>query len=660
MAYIKEDKKQEKLDKIYSDLKYSASAYDKLHKEMREDFEFVQGEQWDEADVETLRMQGIDALTINKVKPIIKLITGIERQSKSDFIAFPEGGEDTIQAEVVTRLMKNVTKMSGVENKLSEQFKHGAIAGAGFLEPYIDYSYDLINGELKFKKISALNVYPDPDGKEYDLSDHRFLIKITWGLSQDQLIMLFPDKEKVIKDNLADGASIDIDNMAQQVTSIETYGYPRRIGNTIDVDDPSITYDLVDYYYKELEDKYFVAEPQRGILEEQPSKEAAEAIVAQIPTARIIKRKVPVIKVCQVVGSEFMYEGTAPTYPAWKNYPLFSFFAEYITEDLDNKAVNIQGIVRTIKSLQREFNKRRTQELRHLNSSANSGFDIEEGQLKPDQEEHLKKFGSSPGFVIKRKAGTAPIGRITPMPLSQGHAQLAEENAQDLKEASGVNPDLLANDSSSQSGRAILLQQRQGLVMVQELLDNFALTKKNVGKFILSQLPEIFTIETAMKVLGDDFIKENFTVPVTLVLQRGTEKIMKGEQPTELEQQVMLQYPQNSPENPVVDPVTNQLLTMVDTDEAQVVINQILTDKDLGKYDVSIGEGPFNETIKMMNFIEITDLAKQGIPIPPTVLIELSNIPESKKKEIIQQMQMAAMAAAMPQPKGQSNEPQVQ
>jgi hypothetical protein len=47
------------------------------------------------------------------------------------------------------------------------------------------------------------------------------------------------------------------------------------------------------------------------------------------------------------------------------------------------------------------------------------------------------------------------------MPLSQGHAQLAEENAQDLKEASGVNPDLLATDSKSQSGRAILLKQRQ-------------------------------------------------------------------------------------------------------------------------------------------------------------------------------------------------------
>ena len=69
------------IDKVYKDLQYSVSKYNKLHKEMRNDFEFVQGNQWEQKDVETLRKQGVKALVINKIKPIIKLITGIERQS---------------------------------------------------------------------------------------------------------------------------------------------------------------------------------------------------------------------------------------------------------------------------------------------------------------------------------------------------------------------------------------------------------------------------------------------------------------------------------------------------------------------------------------------------------------------------------------------------
>lgn len=646
---MKYKEKEDKLNKIYQDIKYSNEKFSKLFKEVKEDFEFVQGKQWDEADVNSLRSAGVDALTINKLKPIIKLITGIERQSKSDFVAFPEGGEDSLPAEIVTRLLKNVTKTSQAEQKLSEQFKHGAICGGCFLEPFIDYSYDIINGEMKFKKVSIINVLWDPDAKEYDLSDSRFMMKFSLGLSRDQVLMLFPDKEKVI-DSMSDGFKFPFDNMNQYSESREEFGYPRNSGQQLDGDNPVATYDLCDYYYRELEDKFFVADRKTGMIEEKSSKDEAEQIASQIPGSVIIKRKVPVIKICQIIGNEIMYEGDSWTYPSWKSYPLIPFFSEWITEELGNKSYNIQGIIRSVKSLQREFNKRRTQELRHLNSSANSGFVIDENGLNADEEEKLKRFGSSPGIVVKKKPN-AGFERISPMPLSQGHAQLAEENTQDLKEASGVNPDLLANDSMSQSGRAILLKQRQGLVMQQEMLDNFSFTKKMVGKFILSQIKELFTVESAMKVLGDQFISENFTVPVTLVLHRAQQKIMSGKENeiTQLEQNTLLQYPGNSPENPAVDPLTNQPIMMVDTDDAQVTINQILSDPDIGKYDVSIGEGPFNETIKMMNFIEITDLAKQGIPIPPTVLIKLSSIPESEKKEIINQLQMIQMAQAAQQ-----------
>ena len=644
--------KQDKLVKIFQNLKYSIERYSKLHREMKEDFKFAQGNQWEDSDVRALDERGILALTINKIKPIIKLITGIERQSRTDFVAFPEGAEDSLVAEISTKLTKNVVKMSQAELKLSDQFKTGVIGGACYLEPYIDYSYDLIDGELKFKKISAMNVFPDPDGKEYDLSDHRFISKVSWGLTADELIMLFPEKKSVIK-AMEGGWRFNLDNTNDGI-AVESFGYTKGSTENFNFDDPTPKFDLIDHYYKTLETKYFVAEPSQGLLEEKETKEEAEAVLLDVPTARIIKREMPVIMLCQIVGDEIMYEGKAWTYPAWKSYPIIPFYADLLTENLEDKSIEIQGIVRNIKSLQLEFNKRRTQELQHINSSANSGFDIEEGQLTPEQEEHLKRFGSSPGFVVKRKRGTAPLNRITPMPLSQGHAQLAAENAQDLKEASGVNPDLLANDSMSQSGRAILLKQRQGLAMIQEMLDNFATTKKMVGKFILSQLKEIFTTENALRVIGDSYIKENFEVPVTLVIERALTKMENEEQLTELEEQTLLMYPNNNAQNPVVDPQTMQLAMMVDMDLAKEAVNRVLTDTSLGKYDVSIGEGPFNDTIRLANFMEITDLAKQGIPIPPDIIIGLSSIPESEKKKIIVRLQEQAMAQAQQaqQPKG--------
>jgi len=637
------------LRKVWKDLKYSSEKFQTLFNQIKEDFEFEQGNMWDKSDVEDLRKRGILALTINKIKPIIKLITGIERQSKSDYVAFPEGEEDQLSGEIASRLLKNISKVGNLPRKFSEVFKHGAIGGPSYLEPYIDYSKDLINGEMKFRKISGMSVYLDPDGQEYDLSDHKFVIKVTSDLTRDDLLILFPDDEKKIN-NIANGKISPqvFDNLDAHIQGLD---YPALDSKDAETDPKKEdVYDLIDYFYKKPVDAYFVASPERGLLKRAPSKDEAQQVADQIPNAIVISKKENEIRHVQVIGNVIFFDDVLWSYPAWRSYPIIPYFAELITENLSNKSLTIQGLVRGIRDLNLEFNKRRTQELAHLNASTNSGWMVPKDSMSSEDYANLKKRGSAPGFVGQYDPVKGKPEKEFPTPLSQGHAQLAEENAQDLKEASGVNPDLLANASQSQSGRAILLKQRQGLVMIQELLDNFSETKKIMGKFILSQLREMYTIESAMRVVGDSWVKENFTVPVTAIIQRGLEKMVKDEQPTELEQSYMLQYPNNSADTPVVDE-RGQLVTVVDFDSAMILINQVLNDNELGKYDVSVGEGPFNETIRLSNFLGLTDLASQGVPIPPNVLIEMSLIPEAEKKKIIEQtmQQQQAMVQAQQQ-----------
>lgn len=633
-----------KINKIFKDLKYSSQKLSKLHRQIKEDFKFVQGKQWEDKDVETLRQAGVKALTINKIKPIIKLVTGLERQSKSDYTAFPEGGEDLVTADIATRLMKNVVKNSSAALKMSESFKHGVIGGMCFIEPYIDYSFDLINGDLKFKKISGGDVYFDPDFQEYDLSDCKYIVKISRDLSKEDLLLLFPDDEKTIND-IAEG-KINFDTIGVEgEPHVQGLDYPKT-SNVDTVADAERSYDLIDYYYKELEKKYYVVVAEKGIVKQAESKEEANTLAAQMQ-GKVASKSVPVIRHAQVVGNHILYDDVCWTYPRWKGFPIIPYFAELITEDLEDWSLKVQGVVRVIKDLQEEYNKRRTQELRHLNASANSGFDIEDGQLDEENLTKLKEYGSSPGVVIVRKKGSNPLIRITPMPLSQGHAQLAAENAKDLKEASGVNPDLLANDSQSQSGRAILFKQRQGLVMVQEMLDNFSETKKLIGRFILSQFKELFTVESAMRILGDSYIAETFKTPVNIILERGLQKVEEGKENeiSQLEGATMLQYPNMSSDQPIVDE-RNQLVTTTDFDTAFQTINNILNDAELNKYDIAIGEGPYQDTIRLANFMDLKDLAQQGVPIPPNVLIEMSMIPPNEKKGILNQLEAQAAAQA--------------
>ena len=195
--------------------------------------------------------------------------------------------------------------------------------------------------------------------------------------------------------------------------------------------------------------------------------------------------------------------------------------------------------------------------------------------------------------------------------------------------------------------------------MVQEMLDNFSETKKMVGKFIVTQLKELFTIESALRVLGDAFIKDNFTVPVNIILERGLEKIKdnKENEVTETERATMLQYPTMASNQPIVDE-NNNLVTAVDFDTAIKTISDILNNAELNKYDVAIGEGPYQDTIKMANFMDLKDLATQGIPIPPNTLIEMSMIPQGEKKKILMQLQQQALMVQKQQQQQQVRESQ--
>lgn len=635
---------------IYKDLKRAHRANKQLFDAIKKDFEFALGKQWDKKDAEELRKAGRLPLTINKLKPLIKLITGIERQSRSDFKAFPEGVEDELVSDIVTRLLKNVMKRGRGDRKLSDQFKHGIIGGVSFIEPYIDYTYDLLNGEMKFRKISARNIYYDPSSEEYDLSDSRYFIKVTKDLSKDDLLAIFPGKEEQI--NKIEHRKMDFSD--DKDGDIQFRGYKDH-EKTDGQEDSEDGYDLIDYYYKRMVNRYFVADQVLGRLKETDSKEEADLFIKQHPGAVVINKNIPEIRICQVVGRTKISDDVAWSFPRWKGYPFLPYFCERVDEDLEDRDLLVQGIVRGLIDLQLEYNKRRSQELAHLNSSQNSGTLAPKGAIDKRTQVRMQKLGSSPGFFgeydPEKAAGTTPESwKIRPTPLSQGHAQLAQETAQDLKEGSGVNPDLLANDSESQSGRAILLKQRQGLVMVQEALDNYSDTKKLLGKFILSQLGEIYTVETAIRVVGDKFIAEQeaFKSPAHEIIAKATQKAQQGIALTPQEQELVKRYPSASTENPAVDE-RNNLVLVTDPDIVGAVFNQILNDSELGKYDVSIGEGVYNETIRISNYTAILDMAKSGVPIPPDIIVENSLLAPEDKEKIKQSIEAQQQAVALQQ-----------
>jgi hypothetical protein len=337
----------------------------------------------------------------------------------------------------------------------------------------------------------------------------------------------------------------------------------------------------------------------------------------------IIKRKVPEIWCfAHAPGIDKpLADERAWFYPKWKSWPIVPYFARFSTAPLtgDERHLLVQGIVHGVKGVQEKHNKAEMLMLRHLNSAANSGWIAEEDAwVNPKK---VEDFGTAPGINLEYKKGSQKPERIFPMPLSQGHAQIALDSAEAIKAQLGMNADLLATQQGgADSGRAIALRQRQGLLMVQELFDNISRTRKIAGMLLLSQIGDIYDTETAKKVLGEAFLQKNFPPVMLMNPATGKPEPMPGKdgQPMAYDDQM-----------------------------AEVAIAEVLKG-DLGAYDVSVGEAVASETMQMAVSAEIKDFA-QTYPglVPPDILLEASQIPGHLKNQILSAIKNAqAMAAA--------------
>lgn len=601
-------------DKALQDFKNAYRFYSENIAEQKEDFEYYLGKQWSDEKMAESVNAGYGKLTqVNNIRPYIHLLEGYQRQNRNDILAYPEGDEDSLQAEGVTRLVKNVLKQSKSKYKVSEMFLYGVVSGESYLRPYMDYDRDLIHGELKLKPLTGLKVFPDPNSEEYDLSDARYINIFTQKLSREDVKSLFPEFNI---DKINQG-QIHITDLQEDKTEPFTKYYYKN-GQPTNTDaqypDDMYCYDMLEYYYKKHRTKYFLVNLENGGIIEGYEKDLLELKQKEtdqfeIKTKLIAKRESMVWRRV-IIGDTEVENKESEFSEYYSDYPIIPFRSYFCpVEILDRGKYQVQGVVRPMKEPQKEKNVARTHALRHLYSSTNSGWMAEEKSFV--DKNLVAKFGSKPGIIIETKKGiTYKPERLQPMTLSTAFEYLSTQGSDDLKAASGINADLLAMQGGTDSGRAIILRQQQGLVMIQGLLDNLSQTNSHLGKFIISVLPMLYTEERASRVLGEAFFDENFGQDI--------------------------QEP---------DPTTGQPMVVgreVNQEAVTAFLGAILNDKELIKYNISVGEGMHSQTVKHNNFLQLNELAERGYPIPPDVMIDetmLSSGTKEKIKQSIQQTQ---------------------
>ena len=139
--------------------KAAVEFWNKWQKEAKEDYDFVVGKQWRPEELAEFESQGKSPLVINRIRPLINILSGWQRSNRFDISFLPRTGDDIGLAELREGVTKYVMDKCNFETSESFTFRDCAIGGIGWFEVRYKYDYEADKGQALIERIDPFSVY---------------------------------------------------------------------------------------------------------------------------------------------------------------------------------------------------------------------------------------------------------------------------------------------------------------------------------------------------------------------------------------------------------------------------------------------------------------------------------------------------------------------
>ena len=465
--------------------------------------------QWETEDLQTLKAEGRPPLQLNIILPKVNLVTGVERQGRSSWKARPVESDDENEAMLSTALLYHLDRNRKLQNLFSRVFKDGVITGRGWVDVCVEPGrfYD---GEIIIKRESWANVHIDPEARTQDTKDWNYLARSKY-LTLNQLKKMFPDAAKDIT-SVDDFVNIP-DSIPQEMGSYYSNGSDVSPAHYLDAAHQKVR--VVEMWNRDYEREHYIINKATGRISPSgyKTKNAAGKQIqelqqmeeaAQVPIKTdfgVISRVVPKTYLTITAGMHILQEKKKNPY-MHNQFPLIPYF--YHFEDMGD-AVETFGLVENMKDPQREKDKRRSQMLDIINRSPRGGGVFAGNKVSQEEMNEASTTGrwiGIPGFK----------GRVTDFmqQWSNSHLSLVgsisamEQKAEfDAKEISGATDPMMGiATSTKESGIAAQTRIRQGMMTLQEQLENLDFTKSTVLMQAIQNMQQFYTPDKIKRIIG--------------------------------------------------------------------------------------------------------------------------------------------------------------
>lgn len=592
-------KKKQKLDKIWNQFQ---RAMDLGHQEYTERAKYLEnmyigaGRQWwaEAEKVEALEQSGKPVLELNLIGADIRRLKGYQTQSRMNIAYKPRGEGDGTTAEILSKIALfelDQNKFPWVE---SQVFEDGIIQQRGYFDIRMDYEDD-IKGKIKITAEDPLDVIPDPDSKTYDPKDWTG-VTITKWLPLETIKALYPSKYLEVKRTM-NASENDWGSGANEGVERNTFSQPHARFNYFcaGVDEYYVRvldrqyYQIVRRdYYLDMETDELIPVPD-DLTKAQAKREAKKLGYEIIP--RTTKR----IRWLTCTRDVILHDDWSP-YDHYTIVPFFPIFRRGQTTGLvDNLITNQEAI-----------NKCHSQILHIINTTANSGWLIEEDSLTNMDTEDLEQEGGSTGLVLEFKRGRTPPQKIDANPIPTGLSDFFRTSVGIHDRLLGVSEAFRGDKSNEVSGVALQERVNQTAVGLTTVVDNLFLTRNIIANILLNLIQNFYTEARTYRIVVDE---------------------QSGE-----EEEVTVNY--------------------------QDEIGNLLNDITVGKYDVVISDVPTQINFQQGQLAEALEFRKYGVPVPDDEMIMLSTL--TRKNEIAKRMRGEGDEAAAAAQQAQMEQLQAQ
>lgn len=479
---------------------YYAAAY--------RDLRAYAGDNWTNLEKSKLEKQNRMILELNKIRRVVNLYSGYERENRTATVCTPVEGSDVRTADQFSDIMYYVYDKANADYIVSEAFEHSLKTGLAIIGLYMDYSHDKVNGDIKmyWKPFNALML--DPYFTKRDLSDcdqasTRDL------LSKEQIKSMLPWVDPTIIDNLPTGIR---DNKYQYLGIYRQY-------NSTYIAKNLCTYDQ---YWKRInkEQKYLVdmetgvteewsgdreeEKALKAMLKEEDARRAAEGLPPRLQLITSHKRSV---ELNIIVSGQLLYTGPDPT--GLDTYPFIPVLL-YHEPLIDTFELKIQGIVRSVRDAQRQYNRRHSQIIDLMESIINTGWITKNGAvLDPNM---LMQAGQGKQIVVNEGYDVnADVREISPPNIPPGYLQYQDIIDKNIMEIPGASDELLGLSSvgdSQVSGKLAEVRASNGLKGNRGIFDNLEQSKKYLGKLVIECVQKNYSPGKIERIIGEEPTQE--------------------------------------------------------------------------------------------------------------------------------------------------------